>query len=78
MRLSNCFVLVGLTGVVCAKKSKPTEIKTLPDIVDVELTAQADNNVKITVKNLGEKQLRLFQRGNLLGMSLRKFYHEFV
>jgi hypothetical protein len=64
-------VVFGLAGLAWSapKKSKPEEqLKVSENLVDVKLTVLSGSEVKVSVKNLGKKQISLFQRGTLLGM----------
>jgi hypothetical protein len=68
MRFSSCLLVVGLVGSAWSKNGKPAaELKIEQHLVDVKLTPQEGSHVKLTIKNLGKKQLNFFQRGTILG-----------
>jgi hypothetical protein len=68
MKFSSCLLLIGLAGVAWSKNGKPAaELKIDHHLVDVKLTPQDGSRVKLTIKNLGKKQLNFVQRGTILG-----------
>jgi hypothetical protein len=72
MRFSSCLLVVALAGTAVSKNGKPAgELKVDQHLVDVKLTPQDGSRVKLTIKNLGKKQLNFFQRGTILGECIK-------
>jgi hypothetical protein len=57
---------LAVTGLAIVTSAKPTTKKEPEALVEVKLTPKSGSVVKVSVKNVGKKQLDFFQRGNLL------------